>query len=52
MKIECASIHRFMEVIIKLVDTGIPFEATIDDDGIYKIHLEATVYETVSKIAA
>ncbi len=52
MKIECARIDRFMEVIIRLVDAGMPFEASIDDDGIYKIRLEETVYETASKVAA
>ena len=52
MKIECARIDRFMEVIIRLVDAGMPFDASIDDDGIYKIRLEETAYEAVSKVAA
>ena len=52
MKIECARIDRFMEVIIRLVDAGMPFDASIDDDGSYKIRLEETEYEAVSKVAA
>ena len=52
MKIECARIDRFMEVIIRLVDAGMPFDASIADDGLYKIRLEETAYEAVSKVAA
>ena len=52
MKIECTRIDRFMEVIIRLVDAGMPFDASIDDNGIYKIRFRETVYETASKVAA